>query len=229
MATENRKSDSGVKGSDTPERELKTGKNPSTETASDGGRKSAGTGDNNSGRTEKEKVVSGLAPVKPTETIPTPTEPKKAKKKRTVKKKTVKNDETFNAEQITALLLTVSTICSTSERGKIFALSEAEAKQLAEPLSKIIANNDSMKSLTEHSDSVALAITCFMIFAPKIFMWMQYEKAHRKPKGIEVKTIKGVKKDAGKTTSDNRRNSSGTTPDSKNDGSDVLADLPSIM
>ena len=82
MATENRKSDSGIKGSDTSERELKTGKNPSSETPADGGRKPAAGGDNNSGRTEtKKEGLSGLASVKPSETIPTPTEPKKAKKK----------------------------------------------------------------------------------------------------------------------------------------------------
>ena len=212
--------------------ELKSGKDTGTETGTEGrGRRSSGrgTGDSNSGATKKEEVVSGLATVNPTETIPSPTEPKKAKKKRTVKKKTVKNDETFNSEQITALLLTVSTICSTSERGKIFALSELEARQLAEPLAKIIANNDSMKAIAEHSYSVALAMTCFMIFAPKIFMWIQYEKAHKKPKGIEVKTIKGEKRNAGKTETNNRGDNTGATTHSTNDSQNVLADLPSIM
>ena len=154
MATENRKSNSGAKTNDSPERKG-TGTNPSPESSAEGRTTGTGNKDSRTGATEKEKF-SGLATVEQAETVPTP---KKARKKRTVKKKSAKNDEAFNAEQITALLMTVSAICSTTERGRIFALSEIECKQLAEPLSKIIANNDSMKSIAEHSDSVALAMT----------------------------------------------------------------------
>ena len=228
MAAENRKSNSGASKNDSPERKQGTGTNPSPESSTEGrtAGTGTGTGNNNSGTgaTEKEKI-SGLATVE-NETVPTP---KKAGKKRTVKKKTVKNDEAFNAEQITALLMTVSAICSTTERGRIFALTEIECKQLAEPLSKIIANNDSMKSIAEHSDSVALAMTCFMIFAPKIFVWLQYEKAHRKPKGLEVKTIKGVKENARKATGNGGADNTGTTIDSADNGQNVSSVLPSIM
>ena len=231
MATENRKSNSGASKNDSTERKQGTGTNPSPESSAEGrtAGTGAGTGNNNSGAgtgtTEKEKI-SGLASVEQSETVPVP---KKARKKRTVKKKTSKNDEAFNAEQITALLMTVSAICSTTERGRIFALSEIECKQLAEPLSKIIANNDSMKSIAEHSDSVALAMTCFMIFAPKIFVWLQYEKAHRKPKGLEVKTIKGVKENARKATGNSGTDSAGATTNSADHGENVSAVLPSIM
>lgn len=226
MATENRKSNSGTKGNDSTERKG-IGTNPSPESSAEGRTTGTGAGNNNSGTgtAEKEKI-SGLATVVESETVPVP---KKARKKRTVKKKTSKNDEAFNADQITALLMTVSAICSTTERGRIFALSEIECKQLAEPLSKIIANNDSMKSIAEHSDSVALAMTCFMIFAPKIFLWLQYEKAHRKPKGLEVKTIKGVKENARKATGNSGTDSAGATTYSADHGEDVSSVLPSIM
>lgn len=226
MATENRKSNSGASKNDSPDKGKGTGTNPSPESSTEGRTAGTGAGDNNSGTgaTEKEKIL-GLATVE-NETVPVP---KKARKKRTVKKKTSKNDEAFNAEQITALLMTVSAICSTTERGRIFALSEIECKQLAEPLSKIIANNDSMKSIAEHSDSVALAMTCFMIFAPKIFVWIQYEKAHRKPKGLEVKTIKGVKENARKATGNSGADNTGATVNSADHGEDVSSVLPSIM
>ena len=233
MATENRKSNSGTKGNDSPERKG-TGKNPSPESSAEGRNTGTGTGNNNSGTgagtgaTEKEKFekIPGLATVEQAETVPIP---KKARKKRTVKKKTAKNDEAFNAEQITALLMTVSAMCSTTERGRIFALTEIECKQLAEPLSKIIANNDSMKSIAEHSDSVALAMTCFMIFAPKIFVWLQYEKAHRKPKGVEIKTIKGGKENAKKVNGNSGADNTGVTSNSADNGQNVSAVLPSIM
>lgn len=227
MATENRKSNSGASKNDSPDKGKGTGTNPSPESSAEGRTAGTGAGDNNSGTgtAEKEKIL-GLASVEQSETVPIP---KKARKKRTVKKKTSKNDEAFNAEQITALLMTVSAICSTTERGRIFALSEIECKQLAEPLSKIIANNDSMKTIAEHSDSVALAMTCFMIFAPKIFVWLQYEKAHRKPKGLEVKTIKGVKENARKATGNSGTDSAGATVNSADHGEDVSSVLPSIM
>ena len=228
MATENRKSNSGTMGNDSTERKGKgIGTNPSPESSAEGRTGGTGAGNNNSGTgtAEKEKI-SGLASVEQSETVPVP---KKARKKRTVKKKTSKNDEAFNAEQITALLMTVSAICSTTERGRIFALSEIECKQLAEPLSKIIATNDSMKSIAEHSDSVALAMTCFMIFAPKIFIWLQYEKAHRKPKGVEIKTIKGGKENAKKANGNSGADNAGVTIDSANNGENVSAVLPSIM
>ena len=226
MAAENRKSNSGTKGNDSPERKG-IGTNTSSESPAEGRNTGTGAGNNDSrtGAAEKEKI-SRLASVEQSETVPVP---KKARKKRTVKKKSVKNDEAFNAEQITALLMTVSAICSTTERGRIFALSEIECKQLAEPLSKIIANNDSMKSIAEHSDSVALAMTCFMIFAPKIFVWLQYEKAHRKPKGLEVKTIKGGKENAKKANGNSGADNTGVTNNSADNGENVSSVLPSIM
>ena len=232
MAAENGKTNTGVKGSDTPAGELKTAKYPRTRTTSDGGTTTGTTGgNNNTGKTEKEKPV-GVAPVEikpePNETIPAP-DLKKAKKPRTRKKTVKKNDEAFNSEQISALLLTVSTILSTSERGKIFALSELEAKQLSEPLAKIIANNDSMKALTEHSDSVALTMTAFMIFAPKFFLWLQYEKAHKKPKGVEVKTIKGVKQNERKAENGVGGTAGGNAPKNTDSSIDINDIIPSIL
>ena len=212
-----------------------TGKNTSTKKASDGGTgrgKGTGTGtDNNSGGTTEKEKSTGLALVNPqTEESSVPT-PKKASKprKRTTKKTAKKNDEAFNSEQITALIMTTSAILSTSERGKFFALTEIEAKQIAEPLAKLIANNDSLKSLGEHSDSIALVMACFMIFAPRVFMWLQYEKAHKKPKGLEVKTIKGVKPNERKTERNNNGNNSGTASNGTNDSENVLASMPSIV
>ena len=232
MAGGSKPNTKGAKGElDTKPTADENGTNTRTKTTTAGGAGTttgAGTGNTDTG-TAKEKELLGVASVNESP-VPKPSTPTKPKRKR-VQKKKAKNDETFNAEQITMLLMTMSTIMSNSERGAIFALTEIECKQLAEPIANIIANNDSMKELAKHSDSVALATACFMIFAPKIFVWLQYEKAHRKPKGIEVKTVKGVKGNAERKIngSSGTDNSGGASSVSENDSSNVLTDLPSIM
>lgn len=204
-------------------------KNPGTTTPKDGGT-ATGTnpaGDSNTGG-EKEKLIPELAILKEEKTEAPKPKPAKKKRKKVVKK----NDSTFNAEQITAIIMTLSAVMSQSETGKIFTLSELEAKQIAEPLANIIAKNDAFAGLSEHADSVALVSACFMIFIPKIFVYLTYQKALRDSRKKNQVFIKGANENANnKTRTDNRnsRNDDGQTPgNGNNSGESVLSELPAF-
>ena len=241
MATEDRKTNGGLVADSKQSNEQTTGtgrseENPRTETPTEGGRKrgrprTTATTENTGSTTgtTEEKGISGLVVVGNENSVPTP---KPAKQKRTRTKKTTKNDVAFNEDQLKAILLTISGVLSTSESGKIFALTEAECTQIAKPLSNIIANNDSLKGLSEHSDSIALVTACAMIFLPKLFIFLQYKKQQKTLKNNGVKLIKQEVKpndETRKTDGGNNKPNGNITPDSKNSSSAILSAIPSIM
>lgn len=158
-------------------------------------------------------------------------QPKKAKQKRTRTKKN-KNDANFNADQLKAILLTVSAMAETTEATSFFALSEKEAEQIAIPLANIIANNDSLTALTEHSDSIALVTACFIIFAPKMFLFMAYQKNKKALQKRNIKIAKGVETNADRkepaTTGSSETDTRPTTDKGKNGGNSVLSSIPSL-
>ena len=236
MAKENR---NGTSGTETDVQLEPTGAGKGSEdTSSESTRKGRGRTRTDSGTITKttEEKVSGLVDVKPepkTETgtdVPIPTL-KKAKQKRTRKTNKKKNDTTFNAEQITAILLTVSAILSNSESTQFFALSKREAEQIAEPLANIIATNDSLNALSKHSDSIALVTACFMIFVPKLVMFLTYKKQQKALKEKGVKIMKGVKENdkTGKTSSDSGRVNRTVTDSGETNDNGTLSAIPSIM
>lgn len=224
MAAENR---TGNSGPEKPIQNKGTGEptgNPGTKTPTE--RTGTGTGTGTPTGTDKEKGISGLAPVNE---VPTPAEPKKAKKKRT-RTNNKKNDAPFNAEQIKGILMVMSGVMSQSEAGKIFALTEGEAEQIANPLANIIAKNDSLAGLGEHADSVALITACLMIFIPRLIIFLQYQKNKKALKDKNIKIVKGVEKNeqkgtpAGNSTGPNRNVTSGGV----NGGENILSSIPSL-
>lgn len=187
-------------------------------------------------RTDKE-IILGLADVaneklksKETEPVtPTPGEPKKAKRKRTNTAK--KNNPTFNAEQITSLLMTMSTIMSQSESGKIFAISQSEAEQIANPLANIISKNDAFNGIGEHSDSIALATACFMIFVPRLIGWLNMRKAKKVLKDKNVMIMKGENTNGAKERKNSPNNGETQRPTpvvNEVDANGILSGLPAI-
>lgn len=111
--------------------------------------------------------------------IPSPAE-KPVKQKRKYTKKNQNTElSTFNAEQLSALIVAMSSMIASREGFAHWMISEPEAKQIAEPLAKIIAKNDKLSMLGEHADAFALVTACIMIFAPRIIMTFQMNKAKK--------------------------------------------------
>ena len=241
MAGENRKSDIKSDGADIKSVQTAGGaggsKTNSSPTKQAGGKESGGAGkgnsntassENTSGGKTQEKEISGLAPIN-NEEVPKP-ELKKAPKKRT--RTTKKNDSVFNEEQITALILSISSVFRASEKDsvKLFALEEAEARQIAIPLSKLITNNDSLKGLTEHSDSIALVTACLMIMMPRLVIFAQMKKQEKKLRDQNIKILKGTKNNDQKRENDGNSQPAHerATNNNANGSQSVLSILPSI-
>ena len=98
-----------------------------------GGNRPAATA--RTGTPAEEKKVSGLAAVnsKTPTAVPAPEEPKKKQQRKPRKKK--EEPQTFNADQLSALILSMSTIVASRPDMQIWQLSAAEAQQLASPSS----------------------------------------------------------------------------------------------
>ena len=228
MAEENRRTDSEPIEIEIPTAETGTSNPDTKETGKRRGRprKNPGTepGTETAG-TEKEKLL-GLASVNSVGSDEEPPKPKKAKRKRTNK-----NNPTFNAEQIKALLLSTSLILGQSEGGKFFVITEKEAEQIANPLANIIAKNDSLASLGEHSDSIALMTACFMIFIPRLIGYMGYRKSKKVLKDKNVMVLKGAEKkneQARKDSPGDRKPDGDVAGINENANKGILSGLPSI-
>ena len=227
----------GNQGTETvvPESTTGTGQGEKDSSTTESGKRGRGrprtTSTDTGTATAEKEGISGLVVINKEETPTEPPTPKKAKQKRKRTKKNDKNDSVFNAEQITAIFMTASAILSNSETAKIFALSEAEAKQIAEPLANIIAKNDSLSGLAEHSDSIALVTACFMIFVPKlvIFFTIQKQKKVLKEKGVKIIKEDKTNVKTGKTSSDSGRVNRNDTSDNATNVNGTLSTLPSIM
>lgn len=226
MAGENRTGNTGTKEpiQFETERTGGSGQNRNPGTQSTGERTGAGTtAGATTGTDTKKENISRLVDV--TEEIPTP---KKAKKKRT--RTTKKNDAPFNEEQIKGVIMVMSGIMGQSETGKIFALSEGEAEQIAKPLANIIAKNDSLSGLGEHADSIALITACVMIFIPRLIIFLQYQKNKKAMKDKNIKIYKGVDKNGEKGKTEPRDKSANGTvaPGGTNGSENILSAIPSL-
>ena len=137
------------------------------------------------GRKAEEKKSVGVAEVTP----PTPAEPKK-KQTRTPRKKKKEEPTAFNAEQITALLVSVSTILASREGFEMFALSSLEAEQIATPIANMIAKSENLAGLGEHADAIALVTACLVIFAPKIMLYFDSQKKKKLERNGGVQLVR---------------------------------------
>lgn len=132
------------------------------------GTKTGGTG------TQKEKILPGVAPVK----VDTPPLPETPKKRQTRKPRAKKKEEpqSFNAQQITALIVSISSIVASRPGLEMFSISEMEALQIATPLANMIAKNENLAVIGEHADAVALVTACMVIMAPRLILYFDSQK-----------------------------------------------------
>ena len=143
-----------------------------------------GTGSTKRIKTEKVSKVSVLTDL-PDVNIPEPQQPKQ--KRKYTKKAKEENNSSFDSKQITAFIVAVSSMVATREGMSHWLISEAEAEQIAKPLSNIIAKSEQLKVLGEHADAFALVSACLMIFAPRLIITFQTNKSKKGVKKIDGK------------------------------------------
>lgn len=140
-----------------------------------------GTGSTKRIKTEKVSKVSVLKDL-PDVNIPEPQQPKQ--KRKYTKKAKEENTSSFDSKQISAFIVAVSSMVATREGMSHWLISEAEAEQIAKPLSNIIAKSEQLKVLGEHADAFALVSACLMIFAPRLIITFQTNKSKKGVKKI---------------------------------------------
>ena len=169
----------------------------------------------------EEKTPAGLA------AVTAPPVPEPPKKKQTRKPKQKKQEPTsFNSEQISALIVSVSSIAASRPGLEMFAITKLEADQIAAPLSSMIAKNESLKGLSEHADAIALVTACFVVMVPRIMLYFDAQKAKQAKAAGGVKLVRTDEK---RKTSGNGGNNVGTAPDAvPHDVPPLFAELPAI-
>lgn len=217
---------SGETGNQTTGRKRKSGSDTRTDTPETG--RTAGASDTGATGTPevKDKDVLGLVEV----ASPVPVPEKAPAKKRTVKrKKKTTKQEGFSSTQIQTLIMAMSGILASRPDFAIFALSETEAKQLAEPIANIITNTGYSEQVGKYADHIALVTACLMIFAPRLIVFSQQQKVKKIEKngGLKLEPVKeGKNKNSSGTTNSGASNRS--TDNVRNDDTGVLASIPSL-
>ena len=196
--------------------------NTRTRTPETGGKRAGGRTDTNAPEPEgKSEELLELAKVE----TPVPVPEKKPAKKRTRKKKQAKQPS-FSATQIQTLILAVSGIISAKEGMEIFAISEEESKQIAEPLAQIIIDSGYSETVGKYGNYIALVTACLMIFAPRFIVFAQQQKAKKiqKQGGLKLEPVKQERK----TTGNDSTNNKPTTGTKQTNDNSVLSSIPSL-
>jgi len=180
-----------------------------------------GTGTGKRIKTEKNSKVSVLEPL-PEVNIPVPQEEKKTKRKYTKKAKT-EEASAFNAEQISAFIVTVSSVVATREGCSHWLISEAEAMQISKPLANILEKSQ-LKVINENADAIALVTACLMIIAPRIILTLQNNK---NKKG--VKKANGQHNNVRKSSDSNGKVSSENARKPSSDSSTIFESIAPIQ
>lgn len=173
------------------------------------------------GKTEKTQPV-GMAAVTP------PPVPDAPKKKQTRKPKQKKQEpSSFNAEQISALIVSMSTIVAARPGLSMFAITKTEADQIATPLSNMIAKSEALKGLSEHADAIALVSACFVVMVPRVIMYFDAQKEKQKKAAGGVKLVR-TDTEKGKTARDSGNHAGTPSHAVSNDVPSFFAELPAI-
>lgn len=179
-----------------------------------------------SGAAEKEKF-SGLAPV--TDTPPIPEAPKKKQRKPRTNTKKKEDNTSFNADQITALIVSLSSIFASRQGLEMFAITDIEARQIATPLSNIIAKNEKLNGMSEHADAIALVTACIVVMAPRFMLFFETQK-QKKLKAAGGMKIVDKRKDENRESKGNDRKPTGTgSRSTENDVDGIFTSIPAII
>jgi hypothetical protein len=104
-----------------------------------------------------------------------------APKKKAGRPKKSAAPQKVDSTQIQLLLVTVSGLLASRPGMEIWNLTTEESKQIAEPLANILSKNQALaNAVGEHADSFALVTACFMVFLPKVILYMASKP--KKPK-----------------------------------------------
>ena len=180
-----------------------------------------GTGSSKTIKTEKVGKVSVLDNL-PDVNIPEPQQPKQKRKYN--KKPKEENTSSFDSKQITAFIVAVSSMVATREGMAHWLITEAEAEQIAKPLSNIIAKSEQLKVLGEHADAFALVSACLMIFAPRLIITLQTNKSKKGVKKVNESRKHNDTKSSHSNTEIPRKDA--VTPST--DGKTIFESIPAI-
>ena len=137
----------------------------------------------------EEKKVPRLADVTPNPSpVAVPETPKKKQTRKPKKKK--EEPQNFNAEQISALILSMSTIVSSKQGMEIWALRPEEATQLATPIANMIEKSEALKNMGEYADAISLVTASLVIFAPRAMMYHEMQKQKKIQQNGGVKLVR---------------------------------------
>lgn len=151
-------------------------------------------------RYEREKLESGQT-VKPRKVNKT----KKAETPAT----------TMSKEQLNNLLVSTSAVIATRPNCSHWLLTEKEADSITTPLLAIIAESEKLEIITKNSNQIALVIACITIFAPRLFITVQQNKATKQLVKKEIKTNGHLQ---GRTEQTRTTENSNKKPNIENDG-----------
>lgn len=151
-------------------------------TAAGSGNRTAGSGK------AEEKKPAGLATVNPVAkapAAPAPEEPKKKQQRKPRKKK--EEAQNFNADQISALILSATSIVASRPDMQVWQISPDEANQLATPIANMIAKSEKLQNMGEYADAISLVTASLIIFAPRAMVY------HEQKKQKKIQQTGGVK------------------------------------
>ena len=173
----------------------------------------------------EEKANAGLASV--TGAPPVPETPKKKQRKPRAKKK--EEPASFNAQQITALLVSISSIFASRQGFEMFAISEQEAETIANPLSNIIAKNENFAALGEHADGIALVTACIVVMLPRFMLFFEVRKQNKKKGELALVRTDRTDNKKGESATDNRKPVGNRSPQPAHDADGIFAAIPSVF
>ena len=105
---------------------------------------------------------------------------KPKRKKATATKK--KDQSGFSSDMVADLITGLSGVVATRPNMAHWMIDKEEAKQISDPLCKVIEKNEQLKKVAEHSDSIALAVACLTVFAPRMYITATMVKEEKKKK-----------------------------------------------
>lgn len=114
------------------------------------------------------------------------------RKKGSTVKKSNAAIKVMNKEDIKQLLMVTTGMFAAKEGMEVWALTDKEADQLAEPLANILARNEAFSKVAgANGDAMALVLAAFLIFVPKFMMWNATRPKKRK-KGESINYDNGT-------------------------------------
>ena len=116
------------------------------------------------------------------------------------KKRSTKND-TPDTTQLNLLVASVFGMIASREGCEHWALSQNEIESITTPLSKIIAENENLKAISEHTNGIALVMACFTVFVPRLIITTKQNKEKKKNEPQrQLDEKRQIKTDSNKTT-----------------------------